>query len=268
MNEPQLESSRAPLIKHLLELRNRLIAVLAVWIVATLISYLFVQQIYAFLVEPLAQAFPESESRRLIYTSLTETFVTYIKLACYTGLFVAFPFIASQLYLFIAPGLYKKEKRVLLPYLIGGPMLFFMGVALAYFFVMPLAWKFFVSFEALGNGSGLPITLEAKVSEYLALVLQVMMAFGLAFQLPIILTLLVRVGLLKTQTLAQGRKYAVVILLTIAAILTPPDILSQIMLFIPLYILYEFAILACRRIEKTRSLQNQDNEDARPQMDT
>lgn len=262
MNESANELSRAPLLKHLVELRNRFLAVIVVWLLATAASYLVVRPIYAFLVEPLAQAFTDPHSRRLIFTSLTETFITYIRLACYTGLFIAFPFISTQVYLFLAPALYKHEKRILLPYLIGGPILFIMGVALAYFFVMPLAWKFFVGFEAIGDASALPITLEAKVSEYLSLVLQVMMAFGLAFQLPIILTLLVRVGLLKTDTLSRGRKYAVVILLTLAAILTPPDILSQILLFIPLYILYELSIIACRNIEKNSARKMMDTKNA------
>lgn len=264
--EPHIEASRAPLLSHLLELKTRLTRVVLVWLVFSLLGYLVVEPVYQFLVAPLAEAFPDNESRRLIYTSLTETFVTYVKLACFIGLMVTFPYIATQLYLFLAPGMYKREKKVLLPYLIGGPVLFFMGASLAYFFVMPMAWKFFAGFETSAGAGGMAIVLEAKVSEYLSLVLHIIIAFGLAFQLPIVLTLLVRVGLIKTTTLTRGRRYAVVILLTAAAFLTPPDILSQILLFIPLYLLYELAIIGCKRIDRAKAAKEQNN-DARHQMD-
>ena len=264
--DPHIEASRAPLLAHLIELKTRLTRVVIVWVLFSALGYLIVEPVYQFLVAPLADAFPDPASRRLIYTSLTETFTTYIKLSCFIGLMVAFPYIASQLYLFLAPGLYKREKKVLLPYLIGGPLLFFMGAALAYFFVMPMAWEFFASFETKPQPGGMAIMLEAKVSEYLSLVLHVIIAFGLAFQLPILLTLMVRVGLVKTTTLTRGRRYAVVILLTASAFLTPPDILSQILLFIPLYVLYELAIISCKRIDKARAIK--EHTDARHQMDT
>lgn len=241
-----------PLIEHLIELKRRVIIAGAAWMVAVLGCYLVIEPIYAFLVEPLAAAF-DGEQRRLIYTSLTETFFTYMKLACYSGLFVAFPVIAVQFYLFLAPGLYKRERGVLAPYLIISPLLFVAGAALAYYGVMPMAWKFFVGFE--GASGALPIQLEAKVSEYLSIVIQIIFAFGLAFQMPIALTLLTRMGTLKAETLANGRKYAVVILLTVAAVLTPPDVLSQIALFIPLYMLYELSIISCRMIEKKHAQQ-------------
>ncbi|MBA4274277.1 MAG: twin-arginine translocase subunit TatC [Alphaproteobacteria bacterium] len=266
-SEPHIELSRAPLLAHLLELRTRLIRVVLVWVIASMLGYLIVEPAYQFLVEPLASAFPDPSSRRLIYTSLAETFITYVKLSCFIGLMVAFPYIASQVYLFLAPGLYKREKRVLLPYLVGGPLLFFAGAALAYFFVMPMAWEFFASFESKPQAGGMAIALEAKVSEYLSLVLHIILAFGLAFQLPILLTLLVRVGMVKTTTLTRGRRYAVVILLTASAFLTPPDVLSQILLFIPLYLLYELAIIGCKRIDKTRQAK-EHTPDARHQMDT
>ncbi len=256
MNDPlDIEASRAPLLAHLLELKTRLTRVFIVWVLFSCLGYLVVEPVYQFLVAPLAEAFPDASSRRLIYTSLAETFITYVKLSCFIGLMVSFPYVASQVYLFLAPGLYKREKRVLLPYLIGGPVLFFLGAALAYYLVMPMAWKFFAGFETKAQAGGMAIMLEAKVSEYLSLVLHVIIAFGLAFQLPIVLTMLVRVGILKTSTLTGGRRYAVVILLVAAAFLTPPDVLSQIMLFIPLYLLYELAIIGCKRIDKKRSLQ-------------
>jgi len=250
--------SETPLITHLLELRTRLMRVGLAWIVATIICYLFAADIYQFFLQPLADAFGENSSHRLIATSLPETFVTYLKLALYGGFFVAFPVIATQVYLFIAPGLFKHEKRAIMPYLIAAPFLFFMGAAMAYFYVMPKAWEFFLSFEIPRGQGAVPLVVEAKVSEYIGLVMHIVLAFGLSFQLPVVLTLLIRFGLMSTQTLARGRRYAVVILLTIAAFITPPDILSQILLFIPLYALYELSILLGRAIEKKRAVEEKE----------
>ena len=244
--------NETPLITHLIELRNRVMRSLLVWLAATGLCYFFAADIYQFLLQPLTDVFAGDDSRKLIATSLTETFVTYLKLALYGGFFVAFPYIATEAYLFMAPGLFKHERRMLAPYLIAAPLLFFAGAAMAYGWVMPKAWEFFVSFEIPKGAGGLPLQIEAKVSEYLGLVMHIVLAFGLSFQLPIILTLLIRVGVLKTETLARGRRYAVVILLTIAAFITPPDILSQVLLFIPLYALYELSILVGRAIERRR----------------
>jgi sec-independent protein translocase protein TatC len=241
-----------PLIAHLIELRGRVMRSIAVWLLATGLCYLVAADIYQFLLQPLSDIFAGDATRKLIATSLIETFVTYLKLALYGGFFLAFPYLATEVYLFIAPGLFKHEKMILAPYLIMAPLLFFMGAAMAYYFVMPKAWEFFVSFEIPRGEHGLPLQIEAKVSEYLGLVMHIVLAFGLAFQLPILLTLLIRVGLLSTQTMARGRRYAVVILLTIAAFITPPDILSQVLLFIPLYALYEISILIGRVIERGR----------------
>lgn len=246
--------SEAPLIAHLFELKARLIRALLVWALAAGLCYYFADDIYRFLIAPLAQAFGPDSGRRLIATNLTETFVTYVKIAAYGGLFLGFPIIAAQVYLFIAPGLYKHERRVVAPYLIVAPLLFLAGAAFAYYLVMPKAWQFFVSFEMPADEGALPLVVEAKISEYLALVLQIVLAFGLSFQLPVLLTLLVRVGLLSVRTMAKGRRYAVVILLGIAAVITPPDILSQILLFIPLYALYELSILIAKSIEARRAL--------------
>lgn len=245
-------SEETPLIVHLIELKRRTIRAVLVWMLATGLCYGVAADIYQFLLVPLNTALGADSGHKLIATSLTEPFITYIHIAVYGGLFLSFPYLATEIYLFIAPGLYKQERRALLPYLVAAPILFITGAALAYYFVMPKAWKFFVSFEIPGGAGTLPLMVEAKVSEYLSLVMQLVFAFGLAFQLPVLLTLLVRVGLLKTDTLVKGRRYAVVILLTVAAFITPPDILSQILLFIPLYALYEVSIIAARGIERRR----------------
>ena len=249
--------NESPLMSHLIELRGRVMRAGAVWILATMFCYCFAADIYQFLLHPLKVAFGDDASRKLIATSLLETFTTYIKLAIYGGFFLAFPYIATEIYLFVAPGLFKHERRVLAPYLVAAPIMFFAGAAFAYFLVMPKAWAFFISFEIPVGTDNLPIALEAKVSEYLGLVMHIVLAFGLAFQLPILLTLLIRVGVVQTAVLARGRRYAVVILLTIAAFITPPDILSQVLLFIPLYALYELSIIIGRFIERGRVVETE-----------
>ena len=252
------EETNTPLITHLLELRGRVMRAGLAWIVATCVCYLFAADIYQFFLNPLAASFGEGSSHRLIATSLPETFVTYLKLALHGGFFAAFPYIAAEVYLFIAPGLFKHEKRVIMPYLVLAPLLFFVGAAMAYYFVMPKAFAFFLSFEVPAGEGNVPIMVDAKVSEYLGLVMHIVLAFGLAFQLPILLTLLIRFGLISANTLARGRRYAVVILLSIAAVITPPDILSQVLLFIPLYALYELSIIIGRVIERRRELPEQE----------
>lgn len=247
------EEKRQHLIDHLRELKTRLITSLLALFVAFAFCYLYADRIFAILAEPLVQAMGGEEGRRLIFTGLPEAFFVKVKLAFYAGLLVSFPFIAAQFYLFLAPGLYKKEKRVLAPYLIAAPVLFAGGASLAYFYIFPLAWKFFLGFEhGTVDGLGLPVVLEARISEYLSLVIQIVFAFGVAFQLPILLTLLVRMEMMTVAALKRGRRYAVVILITAAAALTPPDIVSQIGLFVPLYMLYELSILAGAMIEKKK----------------
>lgn len=237
---------RQPIIEHLLELKRRLIISFVAFAVATVGCYYVAGDIYEFLVRPLASAFDNPEQRRLIYTNLTEAFITYLRLAVFAGFFISFPVIASQLYRFIAPGLYQKERRAFIPYLVAAPILFFTGAAFVYYFIFPAAWHFFVSFETAGSAGGLPIQLETKVADYLSLSMHLMIAFGLSFQLPIILVLLVRLGLLSLNTLKRGRRYAIVGIVSLAAVITPPDVFSQIALSIPLYLLYELSILLCR----------------------
>lgn len=251
VSEQDFDPARQPLLAHLLELRKRLIWSLAALILGFCVCYYFAPQIYEFLVRPLAEA-TAGEQRRLIYTGLTEAFITYIKLAFWAGMMLVFPIIATQIWLFVAPGLYTHERKAFLPFLIATPVMFTLGAALAYYFVFPMAWHFFLSFETPAAAGGLPIQLEARVSEYLSLAMTIIFAFGLTFLMPVLLVLLVRVGVLKAQQLAEFRRFAIVLNFVVAAVLTPPDVISQLCLAIPLCLLYEASIIAARMVEKGR----------------
>lgn len=238
-----------PLMSHLAELRYRLIWCVGTFLVCFAICYYFSQQIYLFLAHPLAEAMQqEGQQPHLIYTALYEAFFTYIKLAFFGAAFLSFPMIAIQTWIYIAPGLYRNEKRIFAPFLIATPILFLLGAALAYFFVFPFAWKFFLSFQ-VNSTSGMHIELQAKISEYLALVTRLILAFGIAFELPVMLTLLAKVGLVTSAKLKRIRRYAYVVAFIIAAILTPPDVITQTSLAIPLIILYEVSIISARWVE-------------------
>ena len=238
-------------ISHLTELRRRLIQSFIFLFIFFIFCYFFAEYLYGFLVEPYAKAVKDDGTeRRLIFTALQETFLTYLKVSFFAAFFVTCPFILMQVWKFIAPGLYKHEKIAILPYLVLTPILFILGGVLVYYLIMPLAIKFFLSFESSGLNTNLPIQLEAKVNEYLSLVMKLIFAFGLSFQLPVVLSLLARIGVIDSKFLRERRKYVIVIIFAAAAILTPPDPITQIGLAIPLLILYELSIFSVNIIEK------------------
>jgi sec-independent protein translocase protein TatC len=240
-------------IVHLTELRSRLIKSALFLFIFFVISYTFAENIYNFLVQPYAEAVKgDNSNRRLIFTALHETFITYLKLSFFTAFFFSSPLILIQIWKFVAPGLYKDEKKALMPYLVATPILFLLGGMLVYYLIMPLAIKFFLSFETSAQINSLPIELEAKVNEYLSLITRLIFAFGLSFQLPVLLSLLAKVGFINSDYLKKRRKYVIVIIFAFAALLTPPDPITQIGLGIPLLILYELSILSVKIIERKK----------------
>jgi sec-independent protein translocase protein TatC len=240
-----------PLLEHIVELRRRLLWSLGAFLIAFGVCYYFSKPIFSFLAEPLAAALIEHGlgAPHLIFTQLYEAFFTYIRVALFGAMFVSFPIVSSQIWMFVAPGLYRSEKRAFLPFLVATPVLFVMGAALAYYVVFPNAWRFFLSFQSSTGGGGLPIELLPKVGEYLSLVMKLIFAFGVAFQLPVALTLLAKVGIVSSAGLKKFRKYAVVVMFAIAAVLTPPDIFTQTALAVPMILLYEISIIAARFVE-------------------
>jgi sec-independent protein translocase protein TatC len=245
-----IDDKPMPLLDHLVELRSRLMWSFGAFMLAFLLCYYFSAGLYAFLAQPLADVEHRlGGSQRMIYTSLTEGFFTYLKVAMFGGAFIAFPIMATQLWLFVAPGLYRSEKKALLPFLLASPVLFVMGAALAYYFIFPVAWSFFLRFQNPVGAGGLPIVLEARVSEYLDLVMKLVFAFGVAFQLPVALSLLAKVGIVSSRGLKRYRRYAIVGMFIIAAVLAPPDIITQCGLALPLIALYELSILAASWVE-------------------
>jgi sec-independent protein translocase protein TatC len=239
-----------PLLDHLVELRRRLMWSIAAFFICFVVCYHFSAQIYGFLAQPLVDILEKQSGtpRRLIFTQLYEVFFTYLRVAFFGAAFPSFPVIASQVWLFVAPGLYRSEKRAFFPFLAATPVLFVLGAALAYYFVFPFAWRFFISFES-PTGSSVPIQLEAKVSEYLDLVMKLIFAFGITFELPVLLTLLAKVGIVSSAGLRKFRRYAYVGMFVVAAILAPPDVITQTGLAIPLIALYEISIIAAKMVE-------------------
>jgi sec-independent protein translocase protein TatC len=249
--------TKQPLLEHLIELRQRLLYSVIALLIGFLVCFYFAQDLFDFLVNPLAEILQrrglEQGYRRMIFTDLTEVFFTHIKVAFFFGAFITCPIFLSQIWLFVAPGLYRHEKKAFLPFLVASPVLFFTGAALVYFAIFPLAWEFFLSFETQGMGDNLPIQLEAKVNEYLGLVMKLIFAFGLCFQLPVLMTLLARVGMASSEGMKSKRKYAIVGVFVVAAVFTPPDPLSQISLAVPIILLYEISIWMAYFVEKKRA---------------
>jgi sec-independent protein translocase protein TatC len=254
--DTDLEESSAPLLDHLIELRSRLIRALIAFFVAFLVCFFFARELFILLVVPFQWATEwagfNPDQVDLIYTAPQEFFFTQIKIGMFGGMVLAFPLIAMQLYKFVAPGLYKNERSAFLPFLIASPILFLMGAALVYFFFTPMVMWFFLSMQQVGPGQEIQISLLPRVSEYLSLIMTLIFAFGLVFQLPVVTTLMARVGLLSAQALVDKRKLMIVAAFVVAAVITPPDPISQIGLALPTILLYEVSIWIVRRIERTR----------------
>jgi sec-independent protein translocase protein TatC len=252
----EVERSSAPLIEHLIELRTRLMWSIGGFFVAFLGCFFVAKHLFNLLVIPFKWAVEwahlDIKKVELIYTAPQEFFFTQVKLAMFGGLVIAFPIIAAQIYKFVAPGLYKNERSAFLPFLIASPILFLMGAALVYFFFTPMVMWFFLSMQQAGGDGQVQISLLPKVSEYLSLIMTLIFSFGLVFQLPVVTSLMARVGLLTSQGLREKRKWAIVIAFIVAAVLTPPDPISQISLAIPTILLYEISIWTARLIEKRR----------------
>ncbi len=251
MSQDEIDASKAPLIEHLVELRRRLMWTIGAIFVGFLICFYFAKDVYNILLWPYKQAVGGDTRIEMIYTAPQEFFFTELKLALFGAIFLAFPIIASQIYMFVAPGLYKNERRAFVPFLVATPILFMIGGGLVYFVVMPLAMTFFLSMQQTGD-TQVQIQLTARVSEYLGLIMTLILAFGICFQLPVVLTLLARAGITSSEGLKAKRKYAIVGVFLVAAFLTPPDPISQIGLALPTLLLYELSILAVRMVEKKR----------------
>ena len=261
MSTGDIEDSSAPLVEHLIELRNRIVKSLIAFVIAVILAYLVWQPIFDFLTQPICAALIQNgQECQLIMVKLQEGFFTAIRISVLAGFMLAFPYIAAQVWMFVAPGLYKTEKNAFRPFLLASPIMFFFGAAVAFYLVIPYAYIFFLQFQQGAAGTegaaqvaGTPgVTYQGSVAEYLSLTMQFIIAFGLCFQMPVLLTLMGRAGLISAAALVAGRRYAILIIVVLAALVTPPDMMSQLILFAAVYPLYEISILLVRRMERTK----------------
>jgi len=253
-DDAEIDASKAPLLDHLVELRTRLMRCVIAFFICFALAFSQADRVFGILVQPLVNAYGEDKVGKLIYTKLYEAFFVEIKVAAFAGLCLAFPIIANQLWAFVAPGLYRKEKRAFLPFLLATPILFTAGASLAYFGVMPAAFKFFLSFQSDSTVNGIAQEAMPAMGEYLDLVTGMILAFGVSFLLPVLLMLLERAGIVTREQLKAGRRYAIVAAFAIAAVITPPDVWSQFALAIPLILLYELSIIGIWLTERRRAV--------------